>query len=104
NSRMKSKFKGLKKELKIRKARVKDITRLMEVEQSCFDYDLLSRRSMHWMIKHAHSIFLVLEYRTEIIGYGLVLINAGTSLARLYSICTLKEFQGKGLASLLISE
>lgn len=54
------------------------------------------------MITKAHSIFLVLEYEKSIIGYGLVLINKGTSLARLYSICVLKDFQGYGLASKLI--
>lgn len=98
----KSKFK--KELVKIRKAKVTDIPRLLEVENTCFTYDQLSRRNFHWMIKKAHSIFLVLEYEGLIIGYGLVLINRGTSLARLYSICTLKEFQGYGLASKLILE
>jgi len=88
--------------LKIRKARVNDIPQLLEVENRCFSYDQLSRRNFHWMIKKAHSILKVLDYDGRIIGYGLVLINDGTSLARLYSICTLKEFQGHGLASKLI--
>ena len=56
------------------------------------------------MIKNAHSIFLVLEYQSVLIGYGLVLMNSGTSLARLYSICVLEKFQGHGLASGLIKE
>lgn len=91
------------KNIKIRKARLSDLTQLVEVEEACFNYDQLSRRSFHWMIKHAHSIFLVLEHETKIVGYGLVLINSGTSLARLYSICTLKEYQGLGLASRLLT-
>lgn len=90
--------------VKIRKAKLSDITQLLEVENACFDYDQLGRRNFHWMIKKAHSLFLVIEYKSKLIGYGLVLINAGTSLARLYSICTLKEFQGYGLASKLINE
>lgn len=90
--------------VKIRKAKVGDISQLLAVENACFDYDQLSRRSFHWMIKKAHSILLVIEYKTQLIGYGLVLINRGTSLARLYSICTLKEYQGHGLASKLIAE
>lgn len=106
NSRMKVKSRGKfdLKEVKIRKARVADIPQLLVVENACFDYDQLSRRNFHWMIKKAHSILLVIEYKTTLIGYGLVLINRGTSLARLYSICTLKEYQGYGLASKLISE
>jgi ribosomal protein S18 acetylase RimI-like enzyme len=106
NSRMKVKSRGKfdLKEVKIRKARVADIPQLLVVENACFDYDQLSRRNFHWMIKKAHSILLVIEYKTTLIGYGLVLINRGTSLARLYSICTLKEYQGYGLASKLIAE
>jgi ribosomal protein S18 acetylase RimI-like enzyme len=77
---------------------------LLGLEKACFAYDRLSRRSFHWMIKKAQSIFLVQEYKGELIGYGLVLINRGTSLARLYSICTLKAHQGHGLASKLIAE
>ncbi len=92
------------KKVKIRKAKLSDLSQLVEVENLCFDYDQLSRRSFHWMIKHAHSIFLVLEYRSQVVGYGLVLINKGTSLARLYSICTLKEFQGLGLGKKLLLE
>lgn len=90
--------------IKIRTARLADIPQLLQVEKICFDYDQLSRRNFHWMIKHAHSIFLVIEYQTYIVGYGLVLIKKGTGLARLYSICTIKEFQGLGLASKLLSE
>jgi ribosomal protein S18 acetylase RimI-like enzyme len=90
--------------VKIRKAKIGDISQLLVVEKVCFDYDQLSRRSFHWMIKKARSIFLVMEYKSELIGYGLVLINRGTSLARLYSICTLKQYQGHGLAGKLISQ
>lgn len=87
-----------------RKARLADLTRLVEVENACFNYDQMSRRSFSWMIKKGNSLLVVMEYETEIIGYGLVLINSGTSLARLYSICTKKEFQGHGLASSLITQ
>ncbi|MBA2404253.1 MAG: GNAT family N-acetyltransferase/peptidase C39 family protein [Bdellovibrionales bacterium] len=90
--------------VKIRKVKLSDLGQLMEVENACFSYDRMSRRNFHWMIKKAHSIMLVLEYKTKVVGYGLVLINRGTSLGRLYSICTLKEFQGYGLASLLLGE
>jgi ribosomal protein S18 acetylase RimI-like enzyme len=88
----------------LRKARLKDLDQLEAVEQACFDYDQISRRSFQWMIKHAHSLFLVLEYESKIIGYGLVLLKSGTALARLYSICTLQEYQGFGLARRLLAE
>jgi ribosomal protein S18 acetylase RimI-like enzyme len=90
--------------VKIRKAKLADLGQLVALENDCFSYDQMSRRSFHWMIKHARSIFMVLEYKTYLIGYGLVLVNRGTSLARLYSICTLKEFQGFGLATKLMND
>ncbi len=90
--------------VRLRPARVSDISNLVQLENLCFDYDQLGRRNFHYMIKEANSLFLVLEYKTQLVGYGLVLINSGTGLARLYSICTLKEFQGGGLASKLIAE
>lgn len=90
--------------VRIRRALVSDIPQLLEVENACFNYDQLSRRSFHWMIEHAQSILMVQEYEDKLIGYGLVLINRGTSLARLYSICTLDKYQGHGLASKLIGE
>lgn len=101
---MKNKLKFDSHLVKIRKARVSDIPQLLILENACFSYDQLGRRNFHWMIKKAHSIFLVVEYKSELIGYGLVLINRGTSLARLYSICTLKVYQGHGLATKLIRE
>ncbi|WP_408096370.1 GNAT family N-acetyltransferase/peptidase C39 family protein [Peredibacter sp. HCB2-198] len=101
---MKNKLKFESQLVKIRKAKVSDIPALLVLENACFNYDQLGRRNFHWMIKKANSIFLVLEYKSELIGYGLVLINRGTSLARLYSICTLKEYQGHGLASKIIQE
>lgn len=85
-----------------RKARLFDLSELLKLENACFDYDRLSRRNFQWMIKKGHSIFLVLQYKNNLIGYALVLINRGTSLARLYSICILKDFQGAGLATMLI--
>jgi ribosomal protein S18 acetylase RimI-like enzyme len=93
----------VRSEVITRKARLADLSQLAQLEEDAFDYDCLSRRNFHWMIRHAHSLFLVQEFKGRLIGYGLVLINAGTSLARLYSICTLKEFQGHGLATELIS-
>lgn len=90
--------------VQIRRARVSDLGALEALETEAFEGDRLSRRSFRWMISNAHSVFLVQEFRGELVGYGLVLINSGTSLARLYSICTRKSYQGMGLASALIGE
>jgi ribosomal protein S18 acetylase RimI-like enzyme len=88
----------------LRSAKLSDLTQLVLLENACFNYDQLTRRNFHWMITKANSIFLVIEYKTKLIGYGLVLINSGTSLARLYSIAVLDSYQGHGLASQIIAE
>ncbi len=88
----------------LRQAKLTDLTQLVELENACFNYDQLTRRNFNWMITKANSIFLVMEYHGKLIGYGLVLINSGTSLARLYSLATLNEYQGYGLGSQLIGE
>lgn len=88
----------------IRPVRITDLPRLVEIEENNFDTDKLSRRNFHWLIKHAHSIFLGIFEQSRLIGYGIVLYNKGTSLARLYSIVVDKEFQGLGYAKKLISE
>lgn len=106
----KSKYPGPEQQIfcaelvRIRKARLSDLPQLLDLEKASFDHDQLSRRNFHWMITKAHSVFLVLEYGRSLLGYGLVLINRGTSLARLYSICTRKCYQKHGLASRLIVE
>ena len=88
----------------IRHARVADIPRLVEIEEKSFQTDKLSRRNFHWLIKHGHSIFLGIFKEGYLIGYGVVLINKGTSLARLYSIALDQSYQGLGYATQLIKE
>lgn len=99
---MKAEKEKLKTPVKIRPARKRDIPALLELEASAFNYDRLGRRSFQWMIKNGHSLFLVMESHSKLVGYGLVLLNSGTSLARLYSICTHPDYQGQGLATQLI--
>lgn len=93
-----------KKELHIRKAKLSDLDALVELENSLFDYDQLQRRNFKWMLDKGHNIFQLITYRNQLIGYGLILLNSGTSLARLYSIGILKEFRGHGLSTLLMQK
>lgn len=90
--------------IKLRHAKISDLSALVDLESACFDYDQLTRRNFRWMISKAKSIFLVIEYKTGLVGYGLVLLNSGTGLARLYSIAVINDYQGHGLASQLIKE
>lgn len=89
-------------ELKVRPVAPEDIERLLEIEETCFSSDRLSRRSFQRWIKGDSSILLVLEEAAQVWGYGLVLLHKGTRLARLYSIALDPAMRGRGHASALM--
>ena len=87
----------------IRTASLTDIDALVAIENICFETDRLSRRNFRYMITKAKAELLVAESEDrKVIGYVLVLFHAGTSLARLYSIAVLPQYQGKGLGKTLM--
>ena len=91
------------RDLKIRRAKKKDLGRLVEIEHRTFTTDVLSRRSFrHFILPGAHDLRVAL-IDAEIAGYVLVLYRPGTSLARMYSIAVAPEHQGKGIASRLMA-
>lgn len=85
-----------------REVKADDLEALLELEAICFESDRLSRRSFQRWIKGESSIFQVLEIDGEVHGYGLVLLHAGTRLARLYSIALHPDTRGRGYASNLM--
>ena len=89
-------------ELKVRPVVPEDIERLLEIEETCFSTDRLSRRSFQRWIKGESCILLVLEEGAQLWGYGLVLLHKGTRLARLYSIALDPAMRGRGHASALM--
>jgi ribosomal protein S18 acetylase RimI-like enzyme len=88
----------------IRRAVLSDIDRLVELENLCFDVDRLSRRSFRHLLTKGHAVTIVDEEAEHISGYVMMLFNAGTSLARLYSIAVDPQFRGMGIGRLLIKE
>jgi len=79
-----------------------DLDALVALEESSFAGDRLTRRNFSWMIRKAHSFFLVVEMGEIVVGYTLVLFHKGTSLARLYSIAIAASCRGMGLARELL--
>ena len=57
----------------------------MEIRQSTFTSDRLSRRT-EALDKADNRVFVVAEMNRVLLGYGLVLLNQGTRLTRLYSL------------------
>ena len=86
----------------LRKATLADLDALVALENRCFDTDRLSRRSFRHLLTKANAVTLIEEEAGEIAGYAAVLFNAGTSLARLYSIAVDEKFQGKGVGRQLV--
>lgn len=79
-----------------------DVDALINIESRCFESDRLSKRQFKYWIKAEHKVLLVAKQDDLVVGYGLVILRKGTSLARLYSIALLSEHRGKGIAAKLI--
>ena len=92
--------------ISIRSANQHDLVRLVEIENTCFSSDILSRRSFRRFIRPgAHDLLVACidkETEEEVLGYVLVLYRTGTSLARMYSIAVIPDYQGQGLAQQLV--
>lgn len=80
-----------------RVATLLDVPGLVALEQHCFTTDRLSQRSFQWMVSRAHGQLLVADNDGQLLGYALVLLRRGTSLARLYSIAVTEPARGTGL-------
>ncbi|AUG07447.1 ribosomal-protein-alanine acetyltransferase [Pseudomonas sp. S09G 359] len=80
-----------------------DVPALCALEQQCFSGDRLSRRSFHWMIRRAHGQLLVAQSDGQLLGYGLVLLRKGNSLARLYSLAIAEHARGLGVGTQLLA-
>jgi ribosomal protein S18 acetylase RimI-like enzyme len=81
----------------IRNATLKDIDALLALENQCFETDRLSRRNFRHLLSKGHALTLLEEGDGQLRGYIMLLFNAGTSLARLYSIAVAPAFRGQGI-------
>jgi ribosomal protein S18 acetylase RimI-like enzyme len=86
----------------LRKATLADLDALVALENRSFDTDRLSRRSFRHLLTKAKAVTLIEEEEGAIAGYVAVLFNAGTSLARLYSIAVDERFRGIGIGKRLV--
>ncbi|HEY9149791.1 MAG TPA: peptidase C39 family protein, partial [Gammaproteobacteria bacterium] len=87
----------------IRQATPEDIRSLLRLEEECFSVDRLSQRSFRYLLTKANAITFVDEREGEIAGYVMLLFNAGTSLARLYSIAVSPRFRGRDIGKALVA-
>jgi len=86
----------------IRAVRGSDLDALEALEKKTFETDRLSRRSFRRWINGEHRAFLVATINAKLVGYILIILHRGTSLARLYSIAVDSDIRGRGLGRRLL--
>ncbi|BBP44864.1 GNAT family N-acetyltransferase [Thiosulfatimonas sediminis] len=89
--------------LTLRLADKNDLNALVQIEQQCFVYDQISRRSFSHFLKGEHSTLAIIADERQMLGYVLLLFRSGTGLARLYSLAVVPEAQGKGYGKQLLA-
>lgn len=86
----------------IRPARASDVHALLAIESAVFHSDRLSRRSFRHLVASPSAAVLVALADGKVAGYCVLLFRAGVPAARLYSIATAADFEGRGIGRSLI--
>jgi ribosomal protein S18 acetylase RimI-like enzyme len=87
----------------IRAAKIDDAAALERIEAVSFDGDRLSRRSLKHHLQSPTCDALVAMLAGRIVGYAMLFYRSTSTLARLYSIATIPEARGKGVANALMT-
>ncbi len=86
----------------IRVAQIKDMIEVERIERSCFEGDLLNRRSLRHLLIRGHCSFFVAIQNHAVIGYAVTLFRRRSTLARIYSIAVLNSYRGRCIAGRLL--
>ncbi|MEZ5510788.1 MAG: ribosomal protein S18-alanine N-acetyltransferase [Gammaproteobacteria bacterium] len=86
----------------IRPAVEEDLKELVRLEERCFETDRMSKRSFRAQIHSDHNRLLVAESNGRLLGYILIFMRLGVSMARLYSICVDPDAHGRGVGNKLM--
>lgn len=86
----------------VRAAKLTDAGDLERIEAVSFDGDRLSRRSLNHHLQSPTSDVFVAELAKKIMGYAMMFYRRTTTVGRLYSIATLPEARGRGVAEALM--
>jgi ribosomal-protein-alanine N-acetyltransferase len=87
----------------IRAAKPDDAGEIERMELVCFEGDRLSRRSLAHHLQSPTADVLIAMLGGKAAGYAMVFYRSTSRLARLYSIATLPEARGKGVAAALMA-
>lgn len=87
----------------VRVANLEDAAVLERIEAVSFDGDRLSRRSINHHLQSPTCDAFVAELAGRIVGYSMLFYRRNSSIARLYSIATIPEARGHGVAAALMA-
>ncbi|MBW4936244.1 ribosomal protein S18-alanine N-acetyltransferase [Marinobacter sp. F4206] len=90
--------------LLLRQGKPTDLNDLVQLENQCFTDDRISRRSFRRFLEMPRDRLIVATLDDELVGYCLVLMNAATRLARIYSIAVSPKARGRGAGEKLVRE
>lgn len=85
-----------------RKAELKDIPGILNIEQICFQEDSFSEKQFVYLIKRAKGIFYVILEQDKVIAYVSLLFHGKTHYLRVYSIAVHPEYRGRSLGQHLM--
>lgn len=89
--------------VRVRRAEVSDLDDLVELEESSFPQDRLSRAQYRKHLDSETALVLVASANhRRFLGTAVVFFRKATTIARLYSLATAPQAQGKGVGSALI--
>ena len=99
--------------IQLRRGRSEDLDALEALEKRTFASDRLSRRSLRRWLASEHAALIIAEREgaekestdatlPTLVGYVLVILHRGTSMARLYSIAVSDTCRGAGLGRRLV--
>jgi len=88
----------------LRQATSNDLDALIQLEHRSFREDRISRRSFRRFLEMPRDRLIVAELDGQLAGYCLVLMNAATRLARIYSIAVSPDARGRGIGEKLVQE
>jgi ribosomal protein S18 acetylase RimI-like enzyme len=87
----------------IRRATHEDLSALLELEETAFSHDRISRRNFRHILNGANAVTLVAADREGLCGYVTVLFRRGTGLGRIYSLAVARRCRGRGLGRKLLA-
>ena len=89
-------------ELVVRLATLADLEGLLVLETAEFAEDRLGRRSLRQLLRRPTAFTLAAVAKGSIVGYAMVLLRKGSSIARLFSLVRSSELSKRGVGGALL--